>query len=188
MKHLLNNISEEERNSILEQHGGGMKVFNENFHKMVNKKLGHVDLYEQTETTDDSSVFSTKKISELSDNDKERLRSSDSGVWDSLVGNTTFKGQNYSEDYVKKLLSNLNLFIVERALAMTTLSMDDAIERVLAMLPQYFKNDAYVQNSTNLKNNLADVQKMLGDNEGLKLVKNVALKNYNHNKTRTMGA
>jgi len=79
MKHLLNNISEEERNSILEQHGGGMKVFNENFHKMVNKKLGHVDLYEQTETTDDSSAFSTKKISELSDNDKERLRSSDSG-------------------------------------------------------------------------------------------------------------
>lgn len=47
MKHLLNNLTEEEKNSIREQHEGGMKVMNENFHKMVNKKLGHVDLYEQ---------------------------------------------------------------------------------------------------------------------------------------------
>jgi hypothetical protein len=47
MKHLLNNISKEEKQSILEQHKGGMKIFNENFNKMVNKKLGHVDLYEQ---------------------------------------------------------------------------------------------------------------------------------------------
>jgi len=47
MKHLLNNLSEEEKNSIREQHEGRMKmkVTNENFHKMVNKKLGHVDLY-----------------------------------------------------------------------------------------------------------------------------------------------
>jgi hypothetical protein len=48
MKHLLNNLTEEEKNSIREQHEGGMKVMNENFHKMVNKKLGHVNLYEQT--------------------------------------------------------------------------------------------------------------------------------------------
>lgn len=47
MKHLLNNISEEEKQSILEQHKGGMKIFNENFNKMVNKKLGQVNLYEQ---------------------------------------------------------------------------------------------------------------------------------------------
>ena len=44
MKHLLNNLSEEEKNSIREQHKGGMKVMNENFHKMVSKKLGHVEL------------------------------------------------------------------------------------------------------------------------------------------------
>ena len=47
MKHLFNNISEEERQSILEQHTGGMKVITENFNKMVNKTLGQVDLYEQ---------------------------------------------------------------------------------------------------------------------------------------------
>lgn len=49
MKHLLNNLSQEEKDSILEQHKGGMKIFNENFQKMVNKKLGHVDLFEQGE-------------------------------------------------------------------------------------------------------------------------------------------
>lgn len=54
MKHLLNNLTEEEKNSIREQHVGGMKVMNENFHKMVNKKLGHVELIsEQTVVKDD---------------------------------------------------------------------------------------------------------------------------------------
>ena len=47
MKHLLNDLTEEEKNSIREQHEGGMEVMNENFHKMVNKELGHVNLYEQ---------------------------------------------------------------------------------------------------------------------------------------------
>jgi len=65
MKHLLNNISEEEKNSILEQHKGGMKIFNENFNKMVNKKLGHVELYEQSDIRIDDSTLSTKKISDL---------------------------------------------------------------------------------------------------------------------------
>jgi len=68
MKHLLNNISEEEKNSILEQHGGGMKIFNENFHKMVNKKLGHVDLYEQTEKTPSTSTENTRKLSDINPN------------------------------------------------------------------------------------------------------------------------
>ena len=45
MKHLLNNISQEEKNSILEQHQGGMKVITENFQKMVNKKLGDVPTF-----------------------------------------------------------------------------------------------------------------------------------------------
>ena len=47
MKHLLNNISEEEKNSIREQHSGGMKLMNEKFQQMVDKQLGHVGLYEQ---------------------------------------------------------------------------------------------------------------------------------------------
>ena len=40
MKHLLNNLSEEEKNIIREQHTGGMKVMTENFNKLINSKLG----------------------------------------------------------------------------------------------------------------------------------------------------
>jgi hypothetical protein len=40
MKHLLNNLSEEEKNAIREQHDGGMKVMTENFSKLINSKLG----------------------------------------------------------------------------------------------------------------------------------------------------
>ena len=42
MKHLLNNLSNEEKNSIREQHTGGMKVITENFYKLLNSKLGDV--------------------------------------------------------------------------------------------------------------------------------------------------
>ena len=49
MKHLINNLTEQEKNTIREQHEGGMKIMNENFHKMVNKKLGHVDTYNKDE-------------------------------------------------------------------------------------------------------------------------------------------
>jgi hypothetical protein len=40
MKHILNNLSNEEKNSILEQHTGGMNVITENFSKLLNSKLG----------------------------------------------------------------------------------------------------------------------------------------------------
>jgi len=63
MKHLLNNISEEEKNSIREQHKGGMKVMNEKFQKMVNKQLGHVNLYEQTSQPEDSGENEYRKNS-----------------------------------------------------------------------------------------------------------------------------
>lgn len=40
MKHLLNDMTEKEKNSIREQHTGGMKVMTESFSKLVNSKLG----------------------------------------------------------------------------------------------------------------------------------------------------
>lgn len=42
MKHLLNNLSSEEKKSILEQHKGGMKVMTERFSKLLNAKSGDV--------------------------------------------------------------------------------------------------------------------------------------------------
>lgn len=51
MKHLLNDLSEEEKNRIREQHTGGKKLVIENFDKLVNTKLGDAKplLREQTE-------------------------------------------------------------------------------------------------------------------------------------------
>lgn len=45
MKHLLNNLSEEEKNSIREQHTGGMKIAIDNFKKLVETKQGDVKPY-----------------------------------------------------------------------------------------------------------------------------------------------
>jgi len=44
MKHILNDLSEQEKNSIREQHTGGMKVMTESFSKLINSKLGDVKL------------------------------------------------------------------------------------------------------------------------------------------------
>jgi hypothetical protein len=41
MKHILNDLSNEEKNNIREQHTGGMKVMTENFSKLINSKLGN---------------------------------------------------------------------------------------------------------------------------------------------------
>jgi len=40
MKHILNDLTEQEKNAIREQHTGGMKVITENFSKLTNSKLG----------------------------------------------------------------------------------------------------------------------------------------------------
>ena len=42
MKHLLNDMTEAEKNKIREQHTGGMKVMTEKFSKLVETKLGDV--------------------------------------------------------------------------------------------------------------------------------------------------
>jgi hypothetical protein len=42
MKHILNNLTEEEKNSIREQHTGTLKVMTENFSRLVESKLGDV--------------------------------------------------------------------------------------------------------------------------------------------------
>ena len=48
MKHLLNSMSEEEKNSIREQHRDKLKVVTENFSKLMNSKSGNVKLYPST--------------------------------------------------------------------------------------------------------------------------------------------
>lgn len=45
MKHILNNLSEEEKNSIREQHEGGKKIVIENFKNLIETKSGDVKLF-----------------------------------------------------------------------------------------------------------------------------------------------
>ncbi len=45
MKHLLNDISQEDKNSILEQHVGGIRIDSDNFSKLLNKKRGNVNTF-----------------------------------------------------------------------------------------------------------------------------------------------
>jgi hypothetical protein len=40
MKHILNDLTEQEKNAIREQHTGGMKVITEKFSKLTHSKLG----------------------------------------------------------------------------------------------------------------------------------------------------
>jgi hypothetical protein len=42
MKHLLNNLTEQEKSNILEQHKGGIKIWNKNFKHLCESKLGNV--------------------------------------------------------------------------------------------------------------------------------------------------
>jgi len=50
MKHILNDLTEQEKNAIREQHTGGMKVMTEKFSKLINSKLGDVKLINEAES------------------------------------------------------------------------------------------------------------------------------------------
>lgn len=77
MKHLLNNLSEEEKNSIREQHEGGRKIVIENFRKLIETKSGDVKLY--TESNENNSI-------------KEQLTSSNGPSVPDNVDKITIKG------------------------------------------------------------------------------------------------
>lgn len=64
MKHLLNDLSEEEKNRIREQHEGGMKIDTTRFRQLMESKLGDAKpiLSEQEGSTNfDKNYFMTKK-------------------------------------------------------------------------------------------------------------------------------
>jgi hypothetical protein len=54
MKHILNNLTEQEKNAIREQHTGGMKVATDKFSQLLESKLGDVKpiLSEQSQSGD----------------------------------------------------------------------------------------------------------------------------------------
>ena len=101
MKHLLNNLSEEEKNNIREQHEGGMNISIDNFKKLVETKSGDAKPFLSEQYTDpeekQTRPFSDKKgmpIGRLKDSDIEDLAEK---IVDCL------------DDEGKKLLFRLNL-------------------------------------------------------------------------------
>ena len=98
MKHLLNNLSEQEKNSIREQHKGGMKVMTESFSKLLNSKLGDVKPI-VNEQTKDGVTYSVQALP--------------SGKFKIFVTNATYKtptdafkvfggGSNWEKEYSTK--------------------------------------------------------------------------------------
>ncbi len=80
MKHILNDLSEQEKNSIREQHTGGMKVMTEGFSKLINSKLGNSKplVFEQVEEMDEQAAALTPNVKRLVDDIKNnRLTVSD---------------------------------------------------------------------------------------------------------------
>ena len=75
MKHLLNNLTEEEKNSIREQHTGGMNVVTENFSKLINTKSGNVKLFlkeDETATKAESREIN-KIIGAIRENNQKKI-------------------------------------------------------------------------------------------------------------------
>jgi hypothetical protein len=107
MKHLLNDMTEKEKNAIREQHTGGMKVMTENFSKLLNSKLGDAKpILEQSEEKTKSGIvgktvtfYTNKKDAEVaSAAGKSNPRSTDS-----VLGKIT-KVENLSSNEVVLLV------------------------------------------------------------------------------------
>jgi hypothetical protein len=67
MKHLLNDLTEQEKNSIREQHKGGMNVVTENFSKLINTNSGDV------KPLVNESVMNEETAKECNDNDLGKI-------------------------------------------------------------------------------------------------------------------
>lgn len=95
MKHILNDLSNEEKNSIREQHTGGMKVMTESFSRLMNAKLGDAKpLVSESEEDDDSGVVV----------DETKIKPEDMKCFDSISAEEALKvGLNHGGKYkVKK--------------------------------------------------------------------------------------
>lgn len=132
MKHLLNNISDDEKRSILEQHKGGMKIYNEKFDALINKKLGEIDLFEQQfKERVDETTFSTKKISELPQEVKDRLFEIGQNSKDFIsYRQTNMKDGELNDNAKAYYLMPLAQWSIKTALGVTNATMDEAIRRV----------------------------------------------------------
>ena len=97
MKHILNNLTEEEKNSIRQQHTGGMNVVNENFNKLIDSKLGDVQPLINEAPIDDK-ITQMRKDNYINPDYATNARGQGAGVHKSNVGHTTIKSFNFGQD------------------------------------------------------------------------------------------
>ena len=129
MKHLLNNLSEEEKNSIRGQHTGGMKVSNERFNSLLENKLGNAKpLVEQFDNSD-ANEFSL---------DSEEL-GEDTSWMDEL-------DEEYDNDYAPTLKEK-----IESAIRNSVTNKDEIID-VLETILREKKGHGHVTKEKVLKN------------------------------------
>ena len=88
MKHLLNDLSNEEKNRIREQHEGGIKIDTSKFKKLIENKLGS------------SKPLVSEQGHTLTDFDYERINSGEDMTY------TPYKGD--LRDEIKQLIRNSN--------------------------------------------------------------------------------
>lgn len=100
MKHILNNLSNEEKNRIREQHEGGMKVESSKFKKLMESKLGN------------SKPLVSEQGSMYSDFDLERMRSGEDMTYTSNKGDLRtdimkmiYNSNSPNEDIIRTLRS-----------------------------------------------------------------------------------
>jgi len=101
MKHLLNSLTENEKNSIREQHTGGMKVMTENFSKLINTKSGNVRTLVEQPVEEPTPNSTTNPLNRLTG----------SGTWIVKDGNIQFSDSTGT--VVLEIASNYGLDNIE---------------------------------------------------------------------------
>ena len=97
MKHILNNISEEEKNAIREQHTGGMKLNTEKFKKLVETKQGDSKPFVAEQIQDRIQRAPSSSSAPKVMKDKMTSSQSDNMEVNTLyTGTSTKDGQTYS--------------------------------------------------------------------------------------------
>lgn len=112
MKHLLNDMSEMEKNSIREQHTGGMNISNKKFSKLINSKLGDVKPIKESSEMEEGffdDIFGRPDVDRATRDSMRATGSSGRGRRDSNYGEdpkpedeyVVFQGQQFSPDDIE---------------------------------------------------------------------------------------
>lgn len=139
MKHLLNNISEEEKNRIREQHEGGMNLSIDNFKKLVETKLGEAKPF----------------INEASEETCEQCGGMmKEGECVEQCGSMKEEVSEQSEDDVIRLIMDINTKLPDDLKSRMVIMKDfdqkqmvSFFERLMSLAEKHFKKELDEQNS-----------------------------------------